>query len=104
MLSKLQGSSLQPESQQLLQGVPVLQEWQRAAKPSHTVRDAMTKLGSHWDVAQRANGKERSPTEVAQDIEKSMLKKANVIVVSSVAKPAISVTSAPKPASAQSQS
>ena len=69
VLSRLQGSSLQPESQQLLQDTPVLQEWQRATRPSHNVRGAMMKLGSHWGVAQKAKGEKRSPTEVTQGIE-----------------------------------
>ena len=45
VLSRLRGESLQADAQQLLQDIPVLQEWQRVRNPSHKVRDDMLKLG-----------------------------------------------------------
>ena len=48
--SMLKGASLQADAQQLLQDIPVLQEWQRARNPSNKVRAAMLKLGTLWDV------------------------------------------------------
>ena len=84
ILSRLQGNSSQTDAQQLLQDIPVLQEWQRAANPSHKVRDAMVKLGSHWDVPRNAKGRKRSPSEVTKHMEESMLKRARLVLSSSV--------------------
>ena len=87
-LSMLTANSSHVDAQQLLQDIPVLQEWQRATRPSNKVRDAMTKLGSHWNVPRNAEGKKRSPSEVARDMEESMLKRARLVLSSSVSKPA----------------
>ena len=73
-------------AQQLLQDIPVLQEWQRVTHPSHKVRDAMMKLASNWKVTQKAKGKKRSPCEVARDIEENMLKKAKLVLTNNVSK------------------
>ena len=70
----LRGTSLQADARQLLQGVPVLQEWQRARSPSNQVRDAMLKLGTGWDVPRKVEGKKRPPAEVEQEVEENMLK------------------------------
>ena len=71
----LEGNSSNADAQKLLPDIPVLQEWQRATRPSHKVRDAMLKLASNWSVTQKVQGKKRTPSEAAQDIEESMLKK-----------------------------
>ena len=81
---------MQADARQLLQDIPVLQEWQRARNPGHKIRDAMLKLGTLWDVPRQVEGKKRPPAEVAQEIEEDMLKKAKKILIGSVAKPATS--------------
>ena len=90
---------LQADAQQLLQDIPVLQEWQRARNPGHKIRDAMLKLGTLWNVPRKAAGKTRPPAEVAQEIEESMLKKTKKIIIGSVAKPATQSDSKPAEAS-----
>ena len=90
VLSMLAGESLQADAQQLLQDIPVLQEWQRARNPGHKIRDAMLKLGTLWDVPRQVEGKKRPPAEVAQEIEENMLKKAKKILIGSVPKLATS--------------
>ena len=76
----LEGNSSNADAKQLLQDIPVLQEWQRATRPSHKVRDAMLKLASHWKLTRKVQGKIRSPSEVAQDIEERMLKKERIML------------------------
>ena len=76
VFSKLEGNASNADAQQLLQDIPVLQEWKTATHPSNKVRDAMMKLASHWNVTQKAKGKKRTPCEVAKDMEDSMLKRA----------------------------
>ena len=71
----LEGNYSNPDTQRLLEDIPVLQEWQRATRPSKKMRDAMLKLASNWNVTQSVKRKKRSPSEVAQDLEESMLKK-----------------------------
>ena len=88
VLSKLRGESSHADAEQLLQDIPVLQEWQCATRPSHKVRDAMMKLGTRWNVPQKTEGKKRSPSEVAKDMEESMLKKAKLVLTSNVSIPA----------------
>ena len=90
VLSVLKRKSLQADAQQLLQDIPVLQEWQRARNPGHKIRDAMLKLGTLWDVPRQVEGKKRPPAEVAQEIEDNMLKKAKKILIGSVPKLATS--------------
>ena len=87
VFTKLKGNSSDADAQQLLQDIPVLQEWQRATRPSHEVRDAMLKLASNWNVKHRAEGKKRSPSEVAKDMEENMLKRAKLVLTSYVSKP-----------------
>ena len=53
VLSMLKGESLQADAQQLLEDIPVLQEWQRARNPGHKMRDVMLKLGTLWDVSRQ---------------------------------------------------
>ena len=53
--------------------VDTLQAWQSEARPSHKVRDAMTKLGSEWNVPQKTSGKKRAPADVAKDLERELL-------------------------------
>ena len=88
----LKGESLQADAGQLLQDIPVLQDWQRARNPGHKIRDAMLKLGTLWDVPRNVEGKKRPPAEVAQEIEENMLKKAEKILIGSAATPATRVT------------
>ena len=75
------------DAEQLLQDIPVLQEWQSASHPTHQVRDDMMKLGTRWKVPQFRHGKKRKPSEVAKDLQDCMLKKAKILLDSSVAKP-----------------
>ena len=81
------GNSSQTDAEQLLQDIPVLQEWQRASSPSNKVRDAMMKLGTHWNVPQKTNGKKRAPAAVAKDMEDNMLKKGRLVLITGVEKP-----------------
>ena len=53
VLSKLQAVSSRADAQQLLQDIPVLQEWQCASRPSHKIRDAMMSLGTRWRIPQK---------------------------------------------------
>ena len=85
VLSQLIGESLQADARELLQDIPVLQEWQRARNPGHKIRDAMVKLGRLWGVSSTVQGKKRPPAEVAQEIEENMLKKAKNIRIGSAA-------------------
>ena len=80
VLSRLIGESLQAGARQLVQDVAVLQEWQRARRPSHKIRNAMLKLGTRWGVPGKALGERRPPAEVAQKIEENMLTKAKTIL------------------------
>ena len=59
VVTKLKGNSSDADAQQLLQDIPVLQEWQRATRPSNKVRDAMLKLASNWNVRHQTKCKER---------------------------------------------
>ena len=58
MSSRLSSLPSQTSAQQLLEDIPILEEWQRAPHPSNKVRDAMLKLGQHWNV--QGKRKERS--------------------------------------------
>ena len=89
VLLKLQGISSEADAYQLLDDIPVLLEWQRSRKPTNQVRDAMLKLGSQWRIPRQINGKKRSPGDVAQDVEESMLKKAKILLNNSVVKPVL---------------
>ena len=55
--------------------------------PSHEVRNAMMKLGSHWEVKRCNQGKKRPPAEVAQELDERMRKKARELLSSSGTKP-----------------
>ena len=79
ILPMLQGRESEPSAKKLLEDIPKLQEWQRADHPSHTIRDAMCKLGSRWGVARKLRGQKRQPAEVAQDLTEKMLQKAKRI-------------------------
>ena len=79
----LEGNYSNPDTQRLLEDIPVLQEWQHATRPSHKVRDAMMKLASHWNVSQKVKGKKRSPSEVAQDMEENIIKRAKLVLANS---------------------
>ena len=79
----LTGESLQADARQLLQDIPLLQEWHRVRNPSNKVRDAMLKLGTLWDVPRQVEGMRRPPAEVAQEIEENMLKRAKKILIGS---------------------
>ena len=57
----------------LLSDVATLRAWQSEAHPSHKVRDAMAKLGSEWNVPQKAAGKKRAPRDIAADLEHELL-------------------------------
>ena len=45
----------------LLSDAATLRAWQSEAHPSNQERDAMTKLGSDWNVPQKKSRKEESP-------------------------------------------
>ena len=57
----------------LLSDVATLRAWQTEEHASHKIRDAMTKLGSEWNVPQKAAGKKRPPSEIAADLEREIL-------------------------------
>ncbi len=60
----------------LLADSATLLAWQtqaRTRKATHEARDAMTKLGSSWNVPQKAIGKKRPTAEIAADLETEML-------------------------------
>ena len=57
----------------LLTDVAALRAWQSEAHASHKIRDAMMKLGSEWNVPQKAAGKKRAPQDVAADLEREFL-------------------------------
>ena len=98
--SRLSSQPSQMFAHQLLEDIPILEEWQRAPNPSHKVRDAMMKLGSHWKVAQKSRGQKRRPAEVAKELEERMLEKGKELLTSSVAQPAPQTESSPVKASA----
>ena len=98
--SRLSSQPSEMLAQQLLVDIPILQEWQRTPNPSHKVRDAMMKLGSHWKVAQKSRGQKRRPAEVAKELEERMLEKGKELLTSSVAQPAPQTGSSPVKASA----
>ena len=50
MLQEIRADAI---AQKLLQDVPSLRKWQEMPKPTHAVRDAMMKLGTHWEVPQK---------------------------------------------------
>ena len=74
MLPMLQHIEQETEAQELLEDVPKLRKWKEMSKPSHEVRDAMMKLGSRWEVKRYAQGKKRSPAEVAQELDERVCK------------------------------
>ena len=55
--SRLEGNTSQTCAQQLLEDIPILEQWQRAEKPSNEVRDAMMKLGTQWNVQRKVKGR-----------------------------------------------
>ena len=57
----------------LLSGAATLRAWHSEVNPSNKLRDAMTKLGSDWNVPQKICGKKRAPADVAKDLEKELL-------------------------------
>ena len=60
----------------LLADAATLLAWQTAARTTratHKTRNAMAKLGSSWNVPQRASGKTRPPAEIAAELETEML-------------------------------
>ena len=58
---------------QFLCDVATLRAWQSQAHPSNKIRDAMTKLGSKWNVPQKAARKKRAPQDLASDLEQEFL-------------------------------
>ena len=77
------GEALSADARQLLEDMPVLQEWQSVRHPSNRARDAMLKLGTFWGVPHNAAGMNRSPSEVAQALEEEMLKRAQQMLMGS---------------------
>ena len=65
--------SAETRVKKLLSDVATLRAWQSEAHPSHQVRDAMAKLGSEWNVPQKAAGKKRAPHDIAADLEHEFL-------------------------------
>ena len=57
MSARLSSLPSQASAQQLLEDIPILEEWQRAPHPSNKVRDAMLKLGQHWHVEGKKTGR-----------------------------------------------
>ena len=57
----------------LLTDVATLRAWQSETPASHKTRDAMMKLGSVWNVPQKAAGKKRASQDVAADLEHEFL-------------------------------
>ena len=80
--SRLSSMPSQTSAQQLLEDIPILEAWQRAPHPSNAVRDAMLKLGKHWNVQGKVKGKKRAPADVAQEIEQRMLRTGSELLTS----------------------
>ena len=95
MSSRLSSLPSQASAQQLLEDIPILEEWQRAPHPSHKVRDAMAKLGQHWNVHVKTKGKKRPAADVAKDLEERMLERGKELLAGSVAQPATQTSSSP---------
>jgi hypothetical protein len=53
--------------------VATLRAWQSETHASNKIRDAMTKLGSKWNVTQKAHGKKKAPGDIATDLERDFL-------------------------------
>ena len=106
ILTMLRGIVKNPMTEQLLNDVPTLRQWQQTAKPTQKVRDAMMKLGSTYQVSRYIARKKRPPLEVARDLDERMRKKTRE-ALGSVAKSATHMqlaldkasTSEPNPAS-----
>ena len=88
MSSRLSSLPSQVSAQQLLEDIPILEEWQRVPHPSNKVRDAMLKLGKHWNVQGQMKGKKRPAADVAKDLEERMLERGKELLTGSVAQPA----------------
>ena len=73
VLSLMRGEALPADARQLLEYIPVQQEWKRVRTPSNKVRDAMLKLGKFWQVPRKVTGQMRPPSEVAEAVEANML-------------------------------
>ncbi len=58
---------------QFLRDVATLRAWQSQVHPTHKIRDEMTKLGSKWNVPQKAARKKRAPQDLASDLEQEFL-------------------------------
>ena len=95
MSSRLHSLPSQTSAQQLLEDIPILEEWQRAPHPSNKVRDAMVKLGQHWNVQGKTKGKKRPAADVAKDLEERMLERGKELLAGSVAQPATQTSSSP---------
>ena len=65
--------SEEPGVKKLLTDVATLRAWQSEAHASNKIRDAMMKLGSEWNVPQKAVGKKRAPQDVSADLEREFL-------------------------------
>ena len=65
--------SEETQVKKLLSDVATLRAWQTEEHASHKIRDAMTKLGSEWNVPQKAARKKRPPSEIAADLEREIL-------------------------------
>ena len=65
--------SEEPRVKKLLTDVATLRAWQSEASASNKLRDAMMKLGSIWNVPQKAAGKKRAPQDVSADLEHEFL-------------------------------
>ena len=88
MSSSLNSLPSRTSAQQLLEDIPILEEWQRVPHPSNKVRDAMLKLGQHWNVQGKMKGKKRPAADVAKDLEERMLERGKELLTGSVAQPA----------------
>ena len=80
MSSRLNSLPSQTSAQQLLEDIPILEEWQRAPHPSNKVRDAMLKLGKHWNVQGEMKGRKRPAADVAKELEERMLERGKELL------------------------
>ena len=65
--------SEEPRVKKLFCDVAKLRAWQTEAHATNKIQDAMTKLGSDWNVPQKAAGKKRPPSEIAADLERELV-------------------------------
>ena len=70
--ARLSQPSFQLSAQSLLDDMGILEQWRSLQHPSNSVRGAMLKLGSRWDVKGKVQGRKRPPADVAKELEERM--------------------------------